>query len=148
MFKRLSNLIRRKYSLYRERHSKWHIFKHGVIVTVGFLFSPFSWWNDLFINFPIAWFFTWLPLRLIDLVTPVGKPAFLVLFIFNYWLTNIVGLAMMHYSGKKLVMNESKISFRNDLLIGLAYTMVMAAIFLANPGGILSSLRVLPPWLV
>ena len=144
---KIIKLLKEKYLHYREKHSHWYIIKHTAIIVVGFLFSPLSWWNDIFINFPVAWFFAWLPLRLISFVLPIDKSVFIIIFIINYWITNVVGLAMMHYSGKKLVFNESKISLINDVLIAIAYTAIVAIVFFANPNNTLTSLHLLPAWL-
>src|SRR5438105_1453125 len=31
----------------------------GIMTFIGFMLSPLSWWNDLFVNIPIAWVFAW-----------------------------------------------------------------------------------------
>jgi hypothetical protein len=31
--------------------------KGGILVTLGFLLSPVSWWNDIFVNIPLAYIF-------------------------------------------------------------------------------------------
>jgi membrane protein implicated in regulation of membrane protease activity len=32
----------------------------GVLAFAGFMLSPLSWWNDLFVNVPLALVFAWL----------------------------------------------------------------------------------------
>jgi hypothetical protein len=32
----------------------------GVLALVGYMLSPLSWWNDLFVNVPLALGFAWL----------------------------------------------------------------------------------------
>src|ERR1035438_1053489 len=41
----------------------------GVVAMIGFMLSPLSWWNDLFVNVPLALAFAWL-------VSWFYKPAF------------------------------------------------------------------------
>jgi len=35
-------------------------FRGGILLVLGFMLSPFSWWNDLFFNLPIAYGFGYL----------------------------------------------------------------------------------------
>lgn len=42
------------------------LIKRSLSATVGYLLSPFSWWNDLYINFPIAYGMAYLH------VVPIG----------------------------------------------------------------------------
>ena len=60
----------------------------GILGTIGFLLSPISWWNDLFINFPIAYFFA-------CAVNLIYKGAFLWAFIISYWITNVLGFILL-----------------------------------------------------
>jgi hypothetical protein len=53
----------------------------GVLAMVGFMLSPLSWWNDLFVNVPIAIGLAWL-------ASLVYKPAFATALLLGYWLTN------------------------------------------------------------
>jgi len=56
---------------------------------IGFLLSPLSWWNDAFVNVPLAYLGAWL-------ISLFYKPGFAAAFVFCYWLTNILGLFLMH----------------------------------------------------
>lgn len=133
---------------YREKHSPLYIIKHSTIAIVGFIFSPLTWWNDIFINFPLAWIMTWLPLKLISLALPIHQYVFIGLFIINYWITNIIGMIMMHYSGKKLVNKDATFDFRHDVVITIIYTIVIATFFYLVPDAALENLKVLPEWVV
>ena len=53
------------------RMSWKHKLQGGTLVFIGFLLSPLSWWNDLFVNVPLALGFAWL----VSLLYP---PAFTV----------------------------------------------------------------------
>ncbi len=36
--------------------TKSHLYT-GIVAVVGYLLSPLSWWNDLFVNVPLAYLF-------------------------------------------------------------------------------------------
>jgi len=98
----------------------------GMIVFIGFLLSPLSWWNDAFINLPLAVGFGWL-------VSLVYKPAFEFAVVFGYWATNLLGFFMMH-KGIKAMRSEPdqaalRREIRQDLLISLAYTLLLVVLF-------------------
>lgn len=62
----------------------------GFLFVLGFLLSPLSWWNDLFINLPLSYLGA-------AFVGVFFEKLFLPAMIFFYWLTNILGLLLMHY---------------------------------------------------
>lgn len=108
--------------------------KGGLIVTAGYILSPLSWWNDLFINIPIAWLFAF-PFGLIH------QKLFVPMLILGYWITNVAGFMMMHYGVKKGFINPeqdynsdheeisnpvySKKAFLKDVAISVLYTLVV-----------------------
>jgi hypothetical protein len=100
---------------------------------VGFMLSPLSWWNDAFVNLPLAIAFGWL-------VSLIYKPAFEPAVVVGYWLTNVAGFFLMHKGGEKIVRKEdhkySKKDFLRDVSISLAYTVLIV---------ILVKLKVLQP---
>jgi hypothetical protein len=65
-------------------------FFSSLISLIGFLLSPISWWNDLLINIPLAYIMS-LPFAWID------ERLFLPAMMLSYWITNIIGLLMMHH---------------------------------------------------
>jgi hypothetical protein len=91
----------------------------GVLAVVGFMLSPLSWWNDLFVNVPLALVFAWV-------VSWFYRPAFEACLIVGYWLTNVVGFVLMHKGAQKMLTEkERKYSSRDlcrDVGISLAYT--------------------------
>jgi len=94
----------------------------GVLATIGYLLSPLSWWNDAFINLPLALVFAWL-------VSFVYKPAFAASLIIGYWLTNVLGFVLMH-KGARQVFSEkpppdSRRELWADVIVSLAYTAVI-----------------------
>src|ERR1051325_10994522 len=91
----------------------------GILGFVGFMLSPLSWWNDAFVNLPLAIGFAWLVARFY-------KPAFAPGVVIGYWLTNVLGLVLMHKGAQNLRQSEEKAYGRRDLakdvVISLLYT--------------------------
>src|SRR5258707_12749039 len=91
----------------------------GVLVFVGFMLSPLSWWNDLFVNIPLALAFAWV-------VSLAYKPAFTSAAVVGYWITNILGFILLHKGAQQLVASQPRRYRRRDLLrdvvVSLAYT--------------------------
>ena len=92
----------------------------GILGFIGFMLSPLSWWNDAFVNLPLALAFAWL-------VSLIYAPAFGAAVVVGYWLTNVLGFVLMHKGGQKLLSNEAQkpYSRRNllrDVFISLLYT--------------------------
>jgi hypothetical protein len=106
----------------------------GGLAFIGFLLSPLSWWNDAFVNLPLAVGFGWL-------VSLIYGPAFAPAVIVGYWLTNVLGFVLMHKGTEKVLANNkpetySGRKFIKDLLVSLAYTLLIA---------VLIKLRILQP---
>ena len=100
---------------------------------IGYLLSPLSWWNDLFVNVPLALAFAWL----ISLLFPA---AFAACFVLGYWLTNVLGLILLHKGVQANLSKEHRSYTRKDLIrdlvISIAYTLIII---------ILVRLRILEP---
>ena len=89
--------------------------KYGLWATVGFILSPLSWWNDVFVNIPLAYAFSW----------PFAKlhpSLYLPSFVLGYWLTNITGLTLLHRGVQGVIEKGRSHSLTQDLLISLLYT--------------------------
>jgi hypothetical protein len=97
----------------------------GVLTVVGFMLSPLSWWNDLFVNVPLALAFAWL-------VSWFYKPAFGASLVVGYWLTNVLGFILMHKGAQKIVSEKQGRYSRRDLLrdvgISLLYTVLIVGL--------------------
>ena len=115
----------------------------GVLAFIGFMLSPLSWWNDLFVNVPLALAFAWL-------VSWFYKPAFASSMVVGYWLTNVLGFILMHKGAQRaLSEKQSRYSWRDlgrDFGISLLYTALIVALvkfgvlkpiqsYLQAPGG-------------
>jgi hypothetical protein len=96
----------------------------GLLGTIGFLLSPLSWWNDLFINFPIAYIGA-------CLVSLFYRNAFLGAFVSFYWVTNVLGFMLLQkglektFKGNKESNRYSLKDFLRDVLLSLAYTLLI-----------------------
>src|SRR5438552_1064327 len=65
---------------------------HGsLLALIGYLLSPLSWWNDAFVNLPLAVAFGWV-------VSSFYPPAFGAGVIVGYWLTNLLGFILLQRS--------------------------------------------------
>jgi hypothetical protein len=104
---------------------------NSIIITIGFLLSPLSWWNDIIINLPLAYLFSY-PFSIIN------KSLFLPSFVLGYFLTNIAGLVMMHKGVNNLrdKKESNKKELIKDILISLGYVLLIVVLVLT---GILKS---------
>jgi hypothetical protein len=97
----------------------------GLLAFVGYMLSPLSWWNDLFVNVPLALVFAWG-------VSFFYRPAFEASMIVGYWLTNVLGFVLMQKGGEKLLTSEDKPytrrTFIRDLTISLIYTVLIVVL--------------------
>jgi hypothetical protein len=97
----------------------------GVVAVIGYLLSPLSWWNDLFVNVPLAYLFA-------SLASLVSGRLFAPGMIVGYWLTNIIGLFMLHRGGSELLAQPGSPSRRKriwiDVAIGTGYTALIAVL--------------------
>jgi hypothetical protein len=98
----------------------------GILATIGFLLSPLSWWNDLFVNVPLAAAFAWG-------VAALHKPAFGPALVIGYWLTNVLGLVLMQKGAQAAITGGSPKPYTTrdllkDLAVSLLYTLVILAL--------------------
>jgi hypothetical protein len=102
-----------------------HRLRGGIVATVGYLLSPLSWWNDLFINIPLAYLFA-------SLVSLASRRLFAPGMVVGYWLTNVIGLFMLHRGGTDLLAKSGakprRKSIWADLAIGTGYTALIAVL--------------------
>jgi hypothetical protein len=98
----------------------------GIIAFIGYILSPLSWWNDLFVNIPLAYAGAWL-------VSLVYRPAFLTSFVISYWITNIAGLIMMHKGIVKVARKAGQkgVYSKKDLLKDVAWSLFYTALIVA-----------------
>ncbi len=96
--------------------------KGSILVTVGYILSPLSWWNDPVVNIPIAYLFGLLFGR-------ISPRLFLPAMVVGYWLTNIAGLSLLSAGSASLVAPKHGWSPRRQrivyLAVSAAYTVVI-----------------------
>jgi hypothetical protein len=99
--------------------------KYGFVAFVGYMLSPLSPWNDLFVNIPIAYVMA-------SPVLILGDRFFMPTFIGMYWLSNVVGLVMLHrgvqntLSGKTEPIRINRKQILTYLAISMVYTLIIA----------------------
>lgn len=71
-----------------------------MLLISGYILSPLSWWNDLYVNVPLSYVFAGLASRLY-------KAVFLGAFIVCYWITNIAGFIMMHKGAERVMQKKT-----------------------------------------
>lgn len=109
------------------------------MIAIGFILSPLSWWNDLVINVPLSYLISWPFSLLSDALFPVA-------FILAYWLTNLLGLLMLHWGGHNfLSKSASTFSVRNSLIVSVVYTLVIMVLvwqgWLVSPATLMNYLE-------
>jgi hypothetical protein len=108
-----------------------------VLAVIGYLLSPLSWWNDPFINLPLAWLFA-------SLISLASHRLFAPAMVVGYWLTNIVGLLMMTRGTAGVLAGDSPRHRKRELILSLlaatGYTLLIVLLYFF---GILKPLHVL-----
>lgn len=101
--------------------------KGSVLAIIGYILSPLSWWNDIFVNLPLAYIFA-IPFGFIS------KSLFAPMMILGYWITNVAGFMMMHHGITDLVSKETKKYTRKelikDIIISIIYTLIVVIFLL------------------
>ena len=100
--------------------------KGGILLMIGYMLSPLSWWNDLFFNLPIAYLFGY-TFSLFD--SNLLMPCTII----GYWISNVVGIVMMQFGVQDVFQDPEKVrNPKKDILIGLtsstAYTFLIIAL--------------------
>ncbi|MFO0752196.1 MAG: hypothetical protein U0411_02585 [Thermodesulfovibrionales bacterium] len=99
----------------------------GLMGIVGYVLSPLSWWNDAFVNIPLAYLCGWL-------ASLAYQQAFLPVFVLSYWITNIAGFVLLHKGVEMAARKEgrstpySRRSFMKDLALSVAYTALIVGL--------------------
>ena len=97
----------------------------GVVALIGYMLSPLSWWNDLFVNVPLALAFAWV-------VSLFYKGIFAPAMVLGYWLTNLLGFILLHKGAQHMVSSKppgySRRELYRDVGISLLYTLLIVAL--------------------
>jgi len=101
-----------------------HHLGNYLLVTGGFILSPLSWWNDAVVNVPLAYLFS-LPFAFFS------EAMFLPSFLMGYWLSNLLGLLMMHWGGEGLLNRKRPtISVRHSMIVSVLYSIIIIILVL------------------
>ncbi len=93
-----------------------------VLATIGYILSPLSWWNDLFVNVPLSYALSY-PFTLID------ERLFLPTFILGYWFTNWLGFVLLHRGVSGFLSKDKpSLGLKGSLLVAVVYTLIIAAL--------------------
>ncbi len=98
-----------------------HRVSWGTLAILGYILSPLSWWNDLWVNMPIAY-------AAASLVQAVNTRFFLGTFIATYWASNILGLILMHVGIRGAATDKIPSLSRSGTLWWLAISLVYTAV--------------------
>jgi len=116
----------------------------GIIAFIGYILSPLSWWNDVFVNIPISYVLASIT------VLFISKEYFPVAFIVYYNFTNILGFILMHIGAEKAIKGKtvetlSKKAIIKYIIVSVFYTLlvyVLASLgFLEPVQEVLSSIK-------
>lgn len=90
----------------------------GLIFAIGYILSPLSWWNDVFVNLPLAWLIG----NAVNLFVP---GSFEIGMIGGYWLSNLAGILFMLWGGSRLLGKQppQKREIWISIAVSLLYTL-------------------------
>ena len=92
-------------------------FLNRLLFFIGWLLSPFTTWNDVFINIPLAY----LSASLFFKIFPANFALQVIVF---YWLSNALGVLLMYTAGRS-ALKEKRLNFRSILITLLTYTIIL-----------------------
>ena len=119
-------------------------FKELVKFVVGFVLSPLTWWNDLFINVPLAWIFAYVASKVVDTFANISLLVFTIFFLVGYIITNIVGVLMMGSSMKRVTKKRSK-ALATGIAAGVVYSVIVV---LLGYSELSQNMSIVPEWIV
>jgi hypothetical protein len=92
----------------------------GLLMGLGWLLSPLTWWNDWVINLPLAWLVS-------SWIVKTSEKSFEFFFILFYWLTNLGGFLLMYFGWRIFQLRNplSKKEMAVSFFVSLAYTVVI-----------------------
>lgn len=121
------------------------IVKRGAIGFTGFVLSPLSWWNDLFVNFPLSYSFAWLIGKSLNAFMTINRSLFIFLFVIAYFFTNLIGFLMIHYSIFGFKKNQRG-SVKKQVAASLIYTLIIIGFFGLDICKPEQGCKILPHW--
>ncbi len=92
----------------------WKKLRGSFLMAIGFLLSPLSWWNDWFLNLPLAYGFGYL--------CSLWQPEWILGgTLLGYWLSNVLGILLMQFGATDVMAKDRKDrNLKRDLIMSLA----------------------------
>jgi hypothetical protein len=90
-----------------------------ILFIIGWLLSPLTFWNDAFVNIPLAYLSAIIIVRF-------SRVDFLMAVLVSYWISNILGIAIMYFSGRMII--KSRKDLIREAVIFLATVVVYSLI--------------------
>jgi hypothetical protein len=103
----------------------------GLIVFTGWMLSPLTWWNDAFVNIPIAYIAA-------SLINKVAPTSFLAAFLITYWASNVLGIMMMYVGAGKIA--------AQTFMAKKGYAIILTILVYSVVFGVIIGLNVLRPF--
>ncbi len=94
--------------------SKTRVLLRSSAFLIGYILSPASWWNDLFVNVPLALIFA----KIISIF--LGEHYFSLMFSVGYAITNIVGVLLMKIG----ITGIKRDSMLRDMALSILYSVI------------------------
>ena len=90
---------------------------------IGWLLSPLTSWNDVFINIPLAYI-------LAMVFVKTFRTGFVITLLSAYWFTNILGIVMMIASGQSIFRDKANRTRELLVILGtlIVYSLLMIVI--------------------
>jgi len=104
-------------------------FLYRSLFFVGWLLSPLTFWNDVFVNIPLAYLCASLCYRLAHF-------DFLQLALIFYWLSNLIGILLMYVYGR-LIGKEEGLTLRTLFKTILTVIIYSIVLFMLSELGVL-----------
>ncbi len=99
--------------------------KGGILVLIGYILSPLSWWNDLFVNIPISYVAA-------SIISYFYPDIFTAAFVAAYLATNVLGFVLMHIGAEEIVLYENVKPNHRSLLkyiaVAVLYTFLIVGL--------------------
>ena len=93
-----------------------------ILFIIGWLLSPLTWWNDAFVNVPLAYV-------LADFSDNFLPGDFTVYLLVYYWLTNIIGVIMLAIGAWDIFVKEfSKEKWLSWIVAIIVYSIILAVL--------------------
>lgn len=89
---------------------------NGVIIFIGLMLSPVTWWNDGFVNIPISYLFSCVVVHFLPRLFPIS-------FLLFYWLTNLLGIYLLYIGGGGII--KARISGRKQVVTVAIYSIII-----------------------